>query len=216
MSTRVIITTYNRPEYCAELVAFLARFPELDIHVYDDGSDVVYPKMGVHVHRMQHHGRENYRVLVQRILHLATIAAWDRLVMLPDDVLPAVADPLAEAEQAWVHIRQQDPAAVLTGMLIDRRGHCQQWDSHYPVRVGSAWHTGWNDLCFYAGQEFRRALPVRLKERRVGAHVGSGTGSLFSRFVRQYGNIWNVGSTLWHHRQGESMMNPMERKVHPL
>lgn len=216
MTTHVILTTYNRPEYYAELVPLLLEMPGVEVHVYNDGSDVPYPKIhGVASYRMcSHYGRERYRQLVVFAMKRATASAWDRLAMIPDDVLPAVPNPFTAAEEILQKI--PDEKAMLLGMLVDKRGHKWQWRGKLPEHtIPEAWNTDWNDLCFYADERIRQVLPRGLGVPHPLA-MGSGTGALWTRHLRPHGTLYCVDKTLWKHRPGPSVMCPMERKIHPL
>lgn len=217
MTTHVIVTTYNRPEYCVELVERLDKVGGLKVYLYNDGSTEKYPARWpgcvAQYEVTRHHGREEYRKLVAYAFKKATALDWDRLAMIPDDVLPAVQEPFAVAELLWQRIT--DPNKVLLGVLVDKRGHIRQWKGPVPVRHGDVWMTGWNDLCFYTDETIRPRLPRGFGLPHPLA-VGSGTGAIFTRMMRPHGSIYTVHKTLWHHRQGESQMNPWERKIHPL
>ena len=216
MTTHVILTTYNRPEYYAELVPQLVAMPGVEVHVYNDGSDVPYPKVpGVASYeRSAHQGRERYRYVVAYMMKKARAGQWDRLAMIPDDVTPAVQNPFTEAERILQSI--DDPRALLLGMLVDRRGHQWQWRGKIPEKVSpEVWNLDWNDLCFYADERIRQVLPRSFGTPHPLA-MGSGTGALFSRHLRRHGNLYCVDKTLWNHRQGASVMCPIERKMVPL
>lgn len=210
--THVIITTYNRPDYFEALVRSI-RSTHSDIVAWNDGSTIPYPTIDcVEMHREPHHGRKAYGSLVHKAFRHATTRTWDRLIMLPDDVIP-IGRAIERCEHAWNAII--DPNRIMLNPLVDSRGHVQQWDSHFPVKVGAAWLTGWNDMCFYTDERIRPLLRGRFKPPGEDKK-GSGVGSQWTRRVREYGNLWQVDRTLFTHRDGPSMMCPAERLANPL
>lgn len=219
MKTLVIITTYEREDYLTELLDAIGPDPSRYVQVWDDGSQPRYTRVPTWASYrwVPHHGREHYHQLMTRILGKAQHLTHDRVCILPDDVLPAIATPFEEMEDIWLDIRGIDPHAVCLNPLLDRRGHIRQWRGHYPVQVTSrAWMTGWNDLCLYAAAApFFRAAAIQYEPPREGI-VGSGMGSQLTERLRKVGNLYQVDQTLWHHRQGASKMNPEERRKHPL
>jgi hypothetical protein len=212
MITHIIVTTYNRPEYYDQLVNAL-RSTRVNIHAWNDGSDLPYPRHDfVEVHNRGHHGKDAYGALVGHAFRHAATQPWDRLLMVPDDVIPRP-DLIPRCESSWNAII--DPFKILLNPLVDGRGHIRQWGSTYPVKVAGMWLTGWNDLCFYTDERIRPHLRARFHAPPDGC-MGSGVGSQWSRRVREFGNLWQTDATLLKHRDGPSVMCPEERELNPL
>lgn len=210
----VIITTYNRPDYYADLVDVLTD-SHLDIHAWNDGSTMSYPEYDrVTMHRLPHHGRTAYGALVHRAFKHAAASLWDRVLMIPDDVTyRGRAGVARRCESAFRALA--DPNAIILNPLVDQRGHVRQWGGPYPIRVGNAWLTGWNDLCFYGDERLRPLMRGRFEP--PGPNVaGSGVGRQWTRRLREVGNLWQIDRTLFDHRAGPSMMCPAERARNPL
>lgn len=215
-NTLILITTYNRQEYLSELLPCLEGKGQ--VVVFDDGSEprTKVPSWASHKW-VPHHGREHYYALINRVLSWGSARTQGRVLMIPDDVMPAVPDPVAEAEDIWQEVLAADPYAICLNPLVDRRGVIGQWGSHHPVRVTPrAWHTGWADLCFYGDARVIRAASSKAYGPPQPNIFGSGVGGQFTRLVRKSGNMYQVDKTLWNHRQGPSRMCPEHRREVPL
>lgn len=227
MKTLVIITTYNRHDYLAELLPHVLG-PDRTVWVIDDGSVPRVEAKGAVVFHYPHHGRGAYHRLIDRTFDKARASAFDRFLMIPDDVMPwpdlhrfdviPPRTPFSHMEDIWQEVKAADPHAICLNPLVDRRGHIQQWGSAFPVKVTpNAWLTGWNDLCFYGERSvFGLRSDPRFKPPTEGVHKGSAVGGQFSRRLRKHGNLYQVDQTIWLHRDGPSVMCPEERRENPL
>lgn len=90
----VCITSYNRPSSLVDLVVDLAEYPNTDIVIFDDKSEVFpevinkYPYVAKVITNPEHRGKEGFWKTWQDIFNYCKEHEYDYYIFLQDDVLP--------------------------------------------------------------------------------------------------------------------------------
>ncbi len=224
----VLIFTHNRPAQLLAILSDLRREMQkhqIDIYVYDDGSDADYREvvatvkgMGGNYTRSQvRHGKLRFWQWTNRAYADLRTAPFDRFVQLPDDVRLARGF-FERAEAVWSKI-SDDRKIALSVHVDDSREHQPCWTNFSPKRLGEFDLTGWVDGAFYSTRDLLDALnweltPIKPPRNR---NRSSGVGSQMSRrlFRADYA-MYRVHQSLVRHTYDPSQMHPQERAQHPL
>jgi hypothetical protein len=229
---RLVITTYNRAENLAKLLADLdasiehfvmttATTAEVTADIWNDGGvDVSVPllsRLKCNYHKEPvNHGKRLYWKLIGRAYKELAGEPYDFLIQLPDDV-EIGADFIYQATGQWLAI--SDPLKISLNLLFDRaRAGSPNWTRFTPriKRFGDKrfFLTGWNDLIFISDARFLKALnhtihPIAPNRWRKNPRLSSGVGQQISGrlFARSY-HMYQVGKSLVSHGSHLSRMNP--------
>lgn len=226
----IIITTYNRPRPLRRLLDCLFRNRlghDLDIYIYDDGSDDDYTFIKAYPVRYvktSHHGKKKYWRLVSQAFEDIRSTSADYYLMLPDDAEP-VEGFLSLAIEAFDRI--SDPKKICVSLRNDPC-HLPQsrWGSADPKRVDyggvSYYLTQWVDMLFIAQKAFFETVHYRVDpispERwsGKGSMLSSGVGQNLSRRLAARHHLYHGEHSLVHHGAHRSMMNPEVRRECPI
>jgi hypothetical protein len=154
---------------------------------------------------------------------------FDYLFALQDDfrLSPAF---FVRCVRLWKEIERCDERLISLNPFVaeGRRGQ-SRWTGYRPERVElpsgrAVWDAGWVDCHFMSTKELPRRLSYRIRE--ISAErwerdpaLSSGVGRQISLRLRRdccKNKMYQVDRTLMHHGDGESIMNPRERKQNPL
>jgi len=229
MNVRINIMTFDRPQLLFALLSRLRECEEFgddsyEYHVWDDGSPetpVIPDSMSVQIHcRGKQGGKERYaRWFSEMVDHSHDDKSWDRLLILPDDVLPTHITFYKHLEATWLSIKGPK---ICLNPLATSRGPIRQWTHVEPMDWGSVWCVGWNDCCSYSERLFIKEIMGQtpgFHRRRWYAKplLGSGVGMQISkRLVARGHKCHMVKNTLLSHGAHESKMNPVARSLETL
>jgi len=214
--TRVSITTYNRNAMVDSLVDALVG-PDVDIHVYDDGSPVPVELDGATVHRYDENaGRDYWFMRVHDLFVDASIdLSWEYMLWAPDDVMPARDDLMTYLPRAFRKLQAADSEAVCLNPIKLRHHPCVQWVPAIIKMQHGHCLTRWMDCCGIVDRRFvesaipylRRHLPHYCLNEHLGTQVGRAAS--FAMFDAGY-NIYQVRETLFSHGNHPSVMAPLK------
>lgn len=233
---RVICPTLNRPEMLrasvGRLIEASAGLCNLDVHVYDDGSEPPAKLDGVTVHRIDPpeapHGKQRFRDLCDRMFFECRPDAgvgepWDMVLWTVDDVL-LERGGLVELVRAWELLRAQDPKALTLNPLVDigrRDKPC--WTKYRPKLFEfedgrgarrTYRRTQWVDCCAIFDRRFLEVFgygcpgpPRNWFESRPS--ISSGVGRTLSLRAHNAGwRMYQTVETLFRHGRHDSRMHP--------
>jgi hypothetical protein len=208
----------------ARLVKSLRR-KDVDIYVYDDGSDVPVEIEGATVYRYKENaGKWNYWIRVHDMFRDALKADdWDALLWLPDDVelswwsdnAIATWEFWDDLEYYWEILRDADPLTVCLNPLALRHHPCEQWVPFEPVPVlgHEVYQTQWMDCCGLVDRRFVEVAMLLANTNPYAQGISSGVGKRLSIGMDERGfHMYQVADTLLTHGDHESVMHP-ERKT---
>jgi len=215
MDLRIVITTYNRPEMCLNLVNSLCDY---DVTVYNDGGDDVNTDLyDVHQVYFPHSGKRFYWWMWNRIFQ--DLKDSDYVLFLPDDV---TLHPDGESISRLVNLFRaiDDPNKVCLNPLVDKRGHVCQWNTFDPVRTVDVWQTQWFDCCGLVNRAFFETLSYNVApvpQEHFLNNQSSGVGSQISKRLHAAGRtMYQVHESLLQHGEHASVMHPEFRQENPL
>ena len=218
MKLRVVITTYNRPTMCEELVVQIrSQYAGADIHVYNDGG--VPPNLyDAKLHNKHHRGRRGYHYLWREIFqHLKRNQGWRYVLFLPDDAT-LIDGAISEMIRLYAAIDDENKVGLVP--LVDQRGRGPQWVPFDPVRAGDVWLVKWFDCCALVDYAFFDALSWHVAEvpqAHFDNNESSGVGSQISKRLNSKGKaMYQSHESLVLHGDHESKMHPIHRKEVPL
>lgn len=235
MNYHVIVPTYNRASLLDRMLGQLSddavrSGATIDVHVYDDGSDVPYsPEICLPAirrfdvqRRRTNGGKRFFWHLISYALKRASQAldtedtSWDYLLMLEDDVqvLPGF---LAYVTAAWDAI--EDPRKACLSTLADhKRISSGCWTVHPGRSVvlpggRAVWRTQWMDMLIISDRRFvelvPHVLPIPLDRWKETEALSSGVGRQISVNLDAAGySLYHVDEILLQHGDTESVMHP--------
>lgn len=202
MHILTIITTYNRPKLFERLIDALIVEMDLDnfthsVLIADDGSEPQYAETladklqenGIDTHLLrsdENGGKENYWYLMHQVYRRTKNMAWDILVQLPDDILPAPG--MYQTIEAFLSKLQAEK--VLINLYRCHRE--SEWGSGEPFDIDKhIRHTGWMDMCYACKREAIAAISYAVhpvwRNWHIEREMGSGVGAQLSRRLRNAG-----------------------------
>lgn len=224
---RVSIATCDRPELLTELLADLveaSRSVEVELSVYHDPTDADYAdaRATVAEHGWGWHtfgrrlGKAEHWRLVNQQMRDAQSSKADWFLFLPDDVRLA-RSAIPKAIDIFGALRK--PATLTLWRLRWLEGQAN-WTGRKPVDGPEAAEVFHIDGLYLAPRSTLAALNFRCPEARrppEQAHLGSGVGSRLSRLLHAKGlRMYRVNDSLVIPNDGGvSIMNPLERSLHP-
>jgi hypothetical protein len=214
--TIVNITTFQRNEMVVELLKHIPS--HVDVIVWDDDPENDFDFGTTFQHRFQiNHGKKMLWKKFETIFNWNKVSGYDHFIFLPDDVVP-VDDWLNTAFEIWNLIKH--PQKISLSLLVDQRGHLQQWTFTDVKDCGKYVLTGWNDLCFICDQKYLDQIDIQMIDParwNVDPNLSSGVGSMISNQMFDLGfHQYHVKNTLFKHVGTDSKMNPVERLKNPL
>ncbi len=220
----VVIPTCRRPAWCASLLRQLAVESDisggarLHVHVHDDGSGPgfnyceaqgIVRELGWRWYTWTtNHGKNLHWALIEKMW---ATARWDvgseGILWLHDDF--DLADSFIERlRDAWHSIPNLHAAALMP--TFDRRL------AELAEKQEAASETPWVESYGLLPRRTLDALGWHLLPT-VATASDSGTHGQLSQRLRSIGaTLWCTTSSLVYHRDGDSVMHPVERQVHPL
>lgn len=214
-SLLISIPSYKRPEMCRRIVNECRReVPGAEIRVHIDGYQTLYDDLDATQSRfMKPAGREYFWILWNAMLLRCMESDADTFLFLADDLTPAVPDAI---QQTLSHLDHCDVIVP----LYDQRGRGPQWVPVSPVDEGDRWLTHWVDGCFACRRDVLGALSWAvppIPDHHFETNQSSGVGKYMSLAFHELGfRVCQVGETLYHHGDHESVMHPEHRRENPL
>lgn len=225
----VAIPTFNRKNFLLRLVRQLddaAKNFDVHLAIFDDGSeeaitvdlfDFAYLH-GIEVHRFLNHGKKRYWSLVNKIFHRLSDLDADYYFYLADD-LEIENNFFFDAMASWQSIL--DDKKISLNLLKDSRTQCWTGFEREEVRFGdfSVFKTQWLDMVMMFDRSLlaNRIQEIPLSRWENKPLLSSGVGAQLSTRLHQSGySMYQVFSSLVHHGDHVSEMNPEERKQNPL
>jgi len=213
-SLLISIITYKRPDMCRRLVDLTRYETDADINVFHDGGGLPY----YHVDALQFTlhkppGHRHFAETWDHVLDSCRKSDADTFVFLPDDVTPAVTNPV---ERMLSHLEHCDVIVP----LVDGRGRGPCWVPVDPVDERERWLTHWVDGCFACSRDVLEALSWRVPHipaEHFSTNASSGVGKYMSLALWRSGlRVCQVSDTLYEHGEHDSQMHYDERKRNPL
>jgi glycosyltransferase involved in cell wall biosynthesis len=197
-----LVTTYNRPDSCRELVLELSRHG--DVYVVNDGSTLEYnleiSKYPVYIIKQAHNGKVRYWDTVNKLFAFP-VKTYDYYFMIPDDFIP-VDGFVQKAIESFRGI-------CLTTYTSEARGGKECWTHKKVIDCGDVWLTGWTDMCFVCKKKFFDELgviPPVVCDWGKDPKLSSGVGAYISRYLWGL-EIYQIKKSLFIPREIPSQMN---------
>jgi len=229
-TTRIYVTTYNRPQETLLLLQDLEREGQgrtLHVTVYDDGSPTDYSRVEAFLRQRTwsyvkgaHGGKRGYFNLGIRIFTDALKADPHGGYFLQDDI--RLCQGFFDlAEQLWNEIPEENKATLF--LFKDAvRGECAPWTAFKRVPAGNVDKTQWVDgVAFRFGPKFLQQIeagipPVPYNWFRDTTR-GSGFGRQLSLALHNRGfGLYQTKQSLVVHSDSPSRLNPLTRACEPL
>ena len=220
----VIIPTYNRPEYLADLLSELIREAErgicLEVRVYDDASTKDYTMVreifkcrGWYYRRAEHHhGKTHYWKWIDQAFRDLELRLEVRKILFIHDDYRLCDYFFEKALRAWESIKDPNKLAI-TVSVNEARRNSRCWTGFDPIKVGHIWKTQWVDGAFVAEKRFfdilgYRVPPVKASRWKENPNLSSGVGRNISVALNGAGySLFRTNENLAHHVEGPSMLN---------
>lgn len=228
----VVITTFNRPEGLLKLLQEISTESQeydIEVRVYDDASSLDYTiptnylrdsfKCHHYVRFPKNRGKRLYYRTIGDIMKDVKQCDFDYFFQIPDDaeLIPGF---FAKAIDTWKGIN--DPNKIcLSTLLIKERLEIRNWVNFRPKEVDGVLHTQWNDMCYICERSFFEQLDwvmhgIHPNRWYLDPNKSSGVGQQITQRLHALGlNMYHVWSSLVVMKDGQSVMNEIERTKNP-
>jgi len=224
MTVLVMIPTHRRPHMLRELIGDIRRETPRGWRIHVAVSEDWTPEtqyqdpirgMAQWWHSDGPWGRRRYQEVINPLWIYASQGRFDRVCQLADDFRLETGFFL-QVEDLWQSI--DDPYKMCLNPAVDTARVGQMcWSRFLPVRIGRCVLTQWNDMAFWADNRMLAAVDYKLGTLRNRKESGSGAGAqLTKRLIHQGWHLYQVPTTLVHHGNHLSVMNPKFRVNNPL
>ncbi len=203
-----LITTYNRPKLCRDLVSHLSDFGHT--YVVNDGSLMRYDVGAYKYKRKNHGGKERYWETVSVLFSMLKGKRYDYYFFIQDDIFLSK-ESIVKAIDTWKKIK--DPKKATLNLFVSHSRYGKPtWTGVLPEYKDFAMKTQWVDMaCFMADQTMFKALGHSLPNVRLSGLKGqksSGVGRYISQTLSRGHSLYCMYHTLAHPVQTTSLMNP--------
>ncbi len=206
-----LVTTYQRPKACKELVDSL--LPMGDVYVLNDGSTKRYPPLGATKYKKQaNQGKQGYWKTTTNIWQMVRDGGkeYDYYLFIQDD-MSITPKNLDRAIRLYERI--DDPHLICLNLFVGASRYRKiTWTGVLPVDYGIAMKTQWTDMnCFLTKKDFYKFFDWTIPNTMRRTVKSSGVGRYISKTINNaYRTIYQPYASLAIPTEEamKSLMNP--------